>query len=381
MTITALAIARLAFGLLLPTMRTELNLSLAQAGNAGTAVSFGYFVLVLPAGLMAARYGPRVAIIAGLFLITISCAALGQVEQYLAVLTVMFFMGCGTALLYTPMIALVVGWFPNRRGTVIGVANSGVGIGVLACGFYVPWLITQHGGPGYRLAWYSFALFSMLLLLLVLALVKNPPGSLTNTPGNVESRNKDRKEVLQNSGIRAIAVVYGILGVSYIVQSLFMYSYTVDSGIDPKRAGAMFSTMGLLSIFAGTIWGSLSDYLGRGNALMLNFFVTLVVTALPVFLPTDTGFIIHYAVSGLAVGGLFTIILAATSECVQARLIPVAVSTVTIALAIGQLIGPIAAGSVIDWSDSYRPAFMGSSMLMLAGVYFSYRLSLVERHR
>jgi len=141
----------------------------------------------------------------------------------------------------------------------------------------------------------------------------------------------------------------------------------------------MFSTMGLLSIFAGTIWGTLSDHLGRGNALMLNFLVTLVVTALPVFPPNDTGFMIHYAVSGLAVGGLFTIILAATSECTQARLIPVAVSTVTIALAIGQLIGPIASGSVIEWSGSYRPAFIGSSVLMLAGVYFSYRLRLVER--
>jgi len=68
MTITALAIARLAFGLLLPTMRAELDLSLAQAGNVGTAVSFGYFALVLPAGLIASRYGPRIAIIAGLIL-------------------------------------------------------------------------------------------------------------------------------------------------------------------------------------------------------------------------------------------------------------------------------------------------------------------------
>lgn len=379
MTATALAIARLAFGLLLPTMRAELDWSLAQAGNVGTAASFGYFALVLPAGIIASRYGPRMAIVAGLILITAGCAALGWVDQYLTILFVMLCMGGGTAMLYTPMIALVVGWFPGRRGTIIGVANSGVGIGMLACGFYVPRLIAQHGDPGYRLAWYSFSLFALLLLLLVLVLVKNPPQPLSTKPHNIETRSEDRKEVLQSKGIRAIAVIYGILGVSYIVQSLFMYSYTVDSGIDPKRAGVMFSTMGFLSIFAGTIWGTLSDYLGRGNALMLNFLVIMIVTILPVFLPTDTGFIIHYAVSGLAVGGLFTIILAATSECVQTRLIPVAVSTVTIALAIGQLIGPIAAGSIIEWSGSYRPAFVGSSLLMLAGVYFSYRLRLVER--
>ena len=360
-------------------MRAELEWSLVQAGNVGTTVSLGYFALVLPAGIIASHYGPRIAIIAGLVLITGSCAALGWVELYLVVLLVMLLMGCGTALLYTPMIALVVGWFPDRRGTVIGVANSGVGIGVLACGFYVPWLIAENGDAGYRLAWYSFSLFSLVLLLLVFALVRNPPADLAAKISSAEKRAEDRKTVLQNTGIRAIAIVYGILGVSYIVQSLFMYSYTVESGVSPERAGVMFSTMGLLSIFAGTIWGTLSDYLGRGFALMLNFLVTLSVTALPVFLPTDTGFMIHYCISGLAVGGLFTIILAATSERVEQRLIPVAVSTVTIALAVGQLIGPIAAGFVIDWSGSYRPAFIGSSLLMLAGVFFSYRLARVER--
>ena len=181
--------------------------------------------------------------------------------------------------------------------------------------------------------------------------------------------------------ILSFIILSFVLSIAYFISADSMYSYAVDSGIDPKRAGAMFSTMGLLSIFAGTIWGTLSDYLGRGNALMLNFQVTLVVTVIPLFLHTEAGFMIHYAVSGLAVGGLFTIILAATSECVEARLIPVAVSTVTIALAIGQLIGPIAAGSMIEWAGDYRPAFIGSSLLMLTGVYYSYRLGLVERER
>lgn len=175
MTLCALAIGRLAYGLLLPSMRADLGLNVAQAGNLGTASSLGYLAMVLPAGFIATRHGPRLSMLAGLALIALSCAGMGIASGYVGFLLLMIAMGFGTALLYTPLIALIVGWFPNRRGTVIGVANSGIGIGMLAIGLSIPRLIERLGDAGFRVAWIVFALFSGLILLLVWWRVHNPP--------------------------------------------------------------------------------------------------------------------------------------------------------------------------------------------------------------
>ena len=382
MTLCALAIGRLAFGLLMPAMRADLELSVAQAGNLGTASSLGYLAMVLPAGFIAARFGPRLSILTGLSLIVLACAGMGLAAGYLGFMVLMVIMGFGTALLYTPLIALIVSWYPNRRGTVIGVANSGIGIGMLAIGLAIPRLIESLGDGGFRIAWLSFSGFAGLIFLATLLVVRNPPAftqAAALARPDAAQRAATRRKVLQNPGIRMIALVYGALGIGYIVQSVFMYSYALESGIDPVKAGVMASTMGFLSIFAGSIWGGVSDFAGRAVTLMLCFAITCLIMWLPVALPTETGFAIHFAVAGLVLGGLFTVILAATSERVEPTLVPVAVSLVTVVFAIGQLIGPAAAGLVIEASGQYEIAFIGSGLLMALGVFFSARLWHLER--
>ncbi len=48
-----------------------------------------------------------------------------------------------------------------------------------------------------------------------------------------------------------VGLVYGVLGLTFIVQSTFMYSFALDAGTPPVTAGHLVSAMGMLSIFAG----------------------------------------------------------------------------------------------------------------------------------
>lgn len=382
MTLTALAIGRLAYGLLLPFMRADLGLTVQQAGYLGTATSLGYLAMVVPAGLVAARVGPRQSMLAGLVCLAGGCAGLGLAQGYASLLLLMVLLGVGTAFLYTPLIALLVGWFPSRRGAVIGIANSGIGIGMLAIGVFVPQVIEQQGNDGWRAIWMGFAVVTTLVLVSGWALVRNPPGW-----GAAPATGGEKKGLLsgffvsgvyRNPGVRKLAMIYGVLGFTYIVQGLFMYSYALEVGISPVTAGQLAGMNGFLSIFAGALWGALSDKIGRARALMLSFALTLSATFLPVVLPVFAGFAIHYAITGLVVGGLFTIILAATSERTEPRLIPVAISFVTVVFALGQLLGPAVAAMLIHVTGRYEVAFTTSSILMILGVYWSWRISLTE---
>src|SRR5690606_19040014 len=56
-TLVAVVFARLAYGLVIPAMREDLNLNYSQAANLGTVTATAYLFLLLYAGIFAGRYG------------------------------------------------------------------------------------------------------------------------------------------------------------------------------------------------------------------------------------------------------------------------------------------------------------------------------------
>ena len=65
-----LGLGRFAYALLLPAMRADLGWSYAQAGAINTANAAGYLVGALLAAPMAARFGDKRGVLAGLLLTT-----------------------------------------------------------------------------------------------------------------------------------------------------------------------------------------------------------------------------------------------------------------------------------------------------------------------
>ncbi len=374
----ALALARLSYGLLLPFMRDDLSLSFQQAGNLGTATSLGYLLLVLPAGYLTRHYGPRSIILCGLGLTVVGFAGLSATYGYSVLLLWMVILGIGTALTYTPVITYIVGWFPERRGLVLGLVNSGIGLGVFICGLVIPLIAANESGHGWRVVWGLFAVVAFLVGVTGFFLFRNPDA----TPRGSVADAVLAGSVYRSRLVRLAGACYFIIGFSYIVQTVFMYSFALSSGIDEKSAGAMASMGGLLSLFSGLIWGTLSDYTGRPATLFLCFSGAAVATFTPVVFPTESGFLVHYLLSGLTVSGLFATIVAATSEYVKSSQVPIAIGFVTTLFAIGQLIGPAVGGWVIDVSGTFSTAFIisGSSMLIgaLTALFLHYRQRLLN---
>lgn len=102
-TLVVVVFARLAYGLVLPTMRESLGLSYAAAANLGTVTALGYLSLVMVAGVFAARYGPRRSILLGLVLGALAFCGLAVASSYLLVLLLMAVLGFATAFAYTPI--------------------------------------------------------------------------------------------------------------------------------------------------------------------------------------------------------------------------------------------------------------------------------------
>lgn len=375
-TLTSLVVigfARLAYGVILPSMRADLGLSYQQAGILGTVTALCYVCFVLAGGLAAARWGARASILFGMGVVVLGFAGLTVVSDFWSIALLMGLQGFGTAFAFAPMVALLATWYPDKRGLVIGCMSSGVGLGMLVTGMLVPWLFSVFGEQAWRVSWGVFGGVALLVTVMIALFVRNPPQATTGLEGRLQP--EEKWLVYRNPRVLIVASTYGIIGLGYIVQTVFMVSFMVETGHSEAIAGRYVAMMGLLSIAAGPLWGWLSDHWGRGNALAVSIFLVVLSMVLPLMGQTLPYFFMHFLVIGVSINGLFALIQTSATDQVAPRYIPVAFSFATLFFAIGQFLGPAIAGWLIETTGNFISAF-GFTVLVLS---LGFALTLLIR--
>ncbi|WP_209123718.1 MFS transporter [Alkalihalobacillus sp. BA299] len=375
-TIVVLAFARLSYGVVLPFMRGGLNITYKEAGLLGTITSLGYVSMVMYAGILAAKWGGKKTILLGISIVTIGFLGLSFSSFYGVIIIFMLLLGIGTAFTYTPLISLLVAWFPQHKGFVIGLTASGVGVGMLLTGIIVPYLNSIYPVLGWRMSWGLFAIFSFIVVVLTILFIKNPPFTATFDQNQQHTRPRD---IYKNRTVINVGLIYGIIGIAYIIQMLFIMSFMIEYGIDATLAGQLIALNGILSIFSGPIWGIISDNLGRRKSLILTMGLTLTSMLLPILYPTIVGFIIHIVVLSCTLIGLFTLVQAASMDQVKPADMPLAFSYVTLYFAIGQFIGPTIAGWLIDDWGGFKAAFLFCSFCLLIGLFLTFKVKSTDQ--
>jgi MFS family permease len=378
--IVAVAFARMAYGVILPYMSESLSLSYKESGFLGTVTALGYLGLVLVAGIVAAKWGSKKTILFGVSSVTIGFLGLSLSANYAMTILFMLLLGMGTAFTFTPLISLVTAWFPEKRGLVIGLVTSGVGIGLLFTGAIVPILGEVYGENGWRLAWALFALLGLITLVLIFTFIKDPPG----IPRNIKEKQgfvtpSNPVKVYKNPRIILVGIIYGIVGFTFIIQSIFIMSFMIKSGLDSSKAGQLIAMNGIISIFSGPIWGFVSDRFGRHNSLIVTMTLNFVATILLVVMPTFLGFVLHIVILSSTLTGLFTLIQASSMEQVEPPDMPIAFSYTTFYFAIGQLLGPVIAGWLIEEANGFRSVFVVSSSTLVIGILLTVTLKVVSK--
>ena len=99
---------------LLPGYVDDLDLSKAQAGLLSASYAAGTLVAALPAGLVAARVGPRLTAIAGLVVLGLSSLAFGFSDQIGLLDTARFCQGVGGAMAWAGSFTWIILRAPER---------------------------------------------------------------------------------------------------------------------------------------------------------------------------------------------------------------------------------------------------------------------------
>ncbi|GIN21026.1 MAG TPA: MFS transporter [Bacillus bacterium] len=375
-TICISGFGRMAYGILMPYMRDSLHLSYQQAGMLGTTTAIGYLVMVLIVGIMASKWGSKPLIVISLMILAGGCMVLFFVENYITSLIGMIMLGVGTAFGYTPLVNIVVGWFPNNRGLMIGLLLGGMGLGTLIASILAPPFNLWFFNDGWRYLWLLFGLVSIITTLIAVRVLKDPP-----VPAR-QNGNKDEslfKEVYFHKGVLLVAVIYGLIGFAYLIPQSFFFSYILEAGINENNAGTVMALGGGMSIFSGPVWGAVSDKIGRKLSLCITIFLGGFAILIPILIPVYSGFIISQTLWGFTFVGMLSLIQALSTEQIHQSFAPIALGYVTIYFAGGQILGPGLGGLLADKLGGISAALWLCVVLLAMALLLSTRLNRPEK--
>ncbi|RWR15005.1 MFS transporter [Siminovitchia fortis] len=344
-TICISGFGRMAYGILMPYMRDSLHLSYQQAGMLGTSTAIGYLVMVLLVGIMASKWGSKPLVAISLLLLAGGCFILFNADSYAASLIGMVILGVGTAFGYTPLVNIVVGWFPDNRGLMIGLLLSGMGLGTLVPSMLAPNFNLWFANDGWRYLWLLFGAVSVITTFIAVRVLKDPPVPLRQTR---TQRASLFKEVYFHKGILLVAAIYGLIGFAYLIPQSFFFSYILEAGVNESSAGTIMALGGIMSIFSGPVWGAISDKIGRKLSLCMTIFLGGVSILIPILIPAFSSFIISQTLWGFTFVGMLSLIQALSTEQIHQSYAPIALGYVTIYFAGGQMLGPGLGGLLAD---------------------------------
>lgn len=336
--------------------------SLAQA-TVPFQLSIAFFALgVIIGGRWQDRVGPRrVAMVGGAVLgagfLLASVIGTSLAGLYLAY-GVMGGLGIGFA--YVTPIATCVKWFPDRRGTVTGLAVLGFGGGTVIGAPVGTALIERIG------VYPTFALGGLfgLTVIAVGSLLRNPPEGFRPAgweppPAREAAREHRPSEMVRRWQFPVLWVAYLLwAGTGLMVISQAAPLGEDLAGLERVAAAGALSAMAIFNALGRPSYGWLSDRIGRRGAAIVAQLVT--ITALVAVLPNARSFFLYalgISMVGFSFGGALALMPAFTADYFGTRNLGVNYGWMFTAYGTAGIAGPLLAVAVYDATGSWTSVF------------------------
>jgi MFS family permease len=231
----------------------DLHQNVSGLGLITTTFVLGVALFQIPAGLAAAKYGPRHALTLGALLIAVPSILIGLVDQVTVVTVLRLVVGVGEAFIFGPGVILVTRYF--KKG------SEGLGIGFYSAAFDLGGVIGISGwaalgvAVGWRLSMVAGGVIALGgCVLLVLLVPKDPRG------GAFSVSFSELKAVMLNKWLLIVSAGLITEQVCFSINLYFMVYYLEENlRVVATVAGAIGGLTLVVSLLAGPLAGRAFD--------------------------------------------------------------------------------------------------------------------------
>jgi predicted MFS family arabinose efflux permease len=348
---------RFAYALLLPVMREDLAWDYALSGWLNTANSIGYGLGALAGLFLLSRFRPATLFVAGLAITVTTLLLCGMTRELWTMMAWRFASGVGSAWVFACGGALIAAHYnqdPARSAGAIAIYYAGGGLGIALSGVVLYPVLGQDWSwsTGWLVLGLVGLVFSIWPSRLALAI-----GGQTSTP---------TREPVAWGAYAPILTAYFLFGVGYIVYMTFVMAWLREMQLGNAAATAVWLVLGLAAMASGYAWRNILARWWPSHT----FAATCVCTAVGTALPLLSHSFAMLLVSAVLVGGSFFMtpgsMMALARRTLPASQWAKAMNLFTFIFAIGQGVGPVAAGWIADTAGLNVAMAAGALTLILA---------------
>jgi MFS family permease len=334
-----------------------------------------FAAMMVPAGRLQDRFGPRIVASAGAFLTGtgLIIASLGTHESILpAVLGFGVMAGTGIGLGYACAMPAAVKWFPpQKKGLITGIVVAGFGLAPVYIAPLSKYLLSTCGiSNSFLILGIAFTITTMLFA----QLIKNPPAvqPSSQSTGNRSTANPSHeytwREMIKTPAFYSLYIQYacaataGLMIIGHLAKIVAVQSgNTITIGFFFVALLAVFNAGGRI------VAGILSDYIGRVITIAL---VCIMQAMIMFFFPqfsTVTAFVLGSAIVGFNYGACLALFPATTADYWGTKNLGLNYGILFTSWGLGGVFGPVLAGKIADATGAYTMAYyIAAGLLLLA---------------
>jgi len=351
----------------------------ADAGLPFAASTAAFAVMMIFAGRMQDKLGPRrVAMVGGvLFGLGLAASSLATTPLQMA-LTFGLLGGIGIGLGYSATTPSAIKWFPPaRKGLITGLVVSGVGLAAVYMGPLTQYLIAT---TSIEKTFLILGIGATVVICLLSQLLNNPPVGFKPTttvpaagtkPAVVARREYDWPDMLKTPQfyllwcIYVLAAAAGLMLISNVA-IIAKEQAAWEAGFVAVMTLAAFNTLGRV------VSGFVSDRIGRTNTMVLAFVLQAVNIFIFAHYNTPALLVLGTAFTGFCYGTIFTLMPAATADFYGVKNLGVNYGFVFTGFGIAGVLGSRYAGMVRDLFGSYTIAYKICAAMLLVAAALAY---------
>jgi sugar phosphate permease len=359
------------YPILLPTIKSELELTDVQIGTIVTANEAASGTLTMPSGIIADTYYKHRGLILGgaLVLCGLAYFLVGFYANYLFVILGFMVLGLASAAWHPAAQSSLSTFFPDKRGFALAGHGMGASIGDTIAPVAIGFLLLYFSWS--NLAQWQF-IPAVILGLIIFSLTRKSfhtnvsPPSLSNYVSGI-------KELLMNPFVLAVMFASSFVGMARLAIIGFLTIYLTEYlGYPPYWVGINWALLYVMGIVSQPIMGYVSDKFSRKTVVLPAFLTLSVCYFLIPFATNPIVLGIIIGAMGMFFYGTSNITTAAVLDVAQSQLHGTSTSIMSVFRQVFTLPSPIIAAYIITIYGMSALFYYAAILLLVASVFWAF---------